>query len=366
MANPNHELGLTSTEMLARAKRSEPDLKPRMLELFRNQALLPPMTRAGYHGRGAIYRYPIGAERQLDDLLAWRKIERNVDWLRVLLWVDRWPVPLDRVRPSLARALRAAVDTVDAELQKYAQAGAADPISAMAVDLAKRRGANTVMQRQRGVTAHERQQALDQLLHAVLDPTAQPPVEDQRAAERAIGINPNTARRHGVPAFTINYEDWPLFGPPGTLDLRGFLTLVEHASDEQLDRAGYIANLFVVLLPIAAKLLTAITGGATGSPFDPLKHTHDQPIEYAFAVGLALSFDHHDLLGDLPQLAAALSELFEQIESINTVLDMPQDQVRENVNNDRKILDRLAYIATSLDLDAIEAVQDRQGPRTQS
>jgi hypothetical protein len=178
----------------------------RMLETFRGQSLLLTPTRAGYRGRTPVWLYSPGADRQLLALLAWRERTKNPNVLRVLLWLDGFPIPLVVVRAALADGLQAMVDLLDREITAHARRHGLDPrnaadrdqaLSLIAGALAAKRGQKALPRHAR-VGASQRARAVTLLLRAfALGEPGEVTTEEAITVERVMGLSPN-GRRHRV------------------------------------------------------------------------------------------------------------------------------------------------------------------------
>jgi DNA-binding transcriptional MerR regulator len=73
----------------------------RSLELWRSRGLLPAPTRQP-KGR-AVWLYPPGTERQLKRLLHWREKARNLSLVAIALWIEGFPIEVERIRTALGK-----------------------------------------------------------------------------------------------------------------------------------------------------------------------------------------------------------------------------------------------------------------------
>src|SRR4051812_14812411 len=105
MDNPAGVEWVTIEQLLAYARERDPTITERAFELWRSEGLLPHPHRIGHRGKAPIYGFPAAARLQLDALLFWRHHTKNPDWLRVVMWVDGWPIELGRARASLITTL---------------------------------------------------------------------------------------------------------------------------------------------------------------------------------------------------------------------------------------------------------------------
>lgn len=104
---------LTADEFRAIAR--EQGVSPRSLELWRSRGLLPAPTRQP-KGRAA-WMYPAESARQLTRLAHWRRQTRSLNLIAIALWIEGFPIQLDKVRAALfaitSRTERELVDEKD-------------------------------------------------------------------------------------------------------------------------------------------------------------------------------------------------------------------------------------------------------------
>jgi hypothetical protein len=92
----------------------------RRLEDWRTRGLLPRPTRAAQEGRRSIWIYPAGTEKQLLALLRWRKKSRHLEAIRVALWTEGFPIPLEKARAAILAVLRHAEKSLERKLARFA------------------------------------------------------------------------------------------------------------------------------------------------------------------------------------------------------------------------------------------------------
>jgi hypothetical protein len=361
MANPDDPpRPLTTDEMLARAQQHEPDITSRVLEEFRTQGVVPATQRIGQQGKTPIYGYPAGAERQLDVLLQWRQVEKNYDWLRVLMWVELWPIDLARVHKSLIKLSRLVRDTL-------AREGLLDDPAARAAtarQLANRRGKNTLITRRRGVSVQQRAQTIHGILGTFLGGQAVA-IDDPRAGDMltALGADARKAARHNLPAFTVAGSPQPLFGDPNSVHLDRLVEAIETASDDELRRAQGATNLMVVRLPLMAVLTEAMTGGS-GTPLDLLARNRDQPVVYLLSVALFIVLNRAGVTTDLQAIGKELEDMPEMIDKLSALANMNQQELEAELADDPKRLAALRRILANIPLSEVMATHRRQRPPT--
>lgn len=103
---------IDSTSLLAAAAEQGHKVSTRSLELWRYRGLLPRPRRQA-KGRAA-WLYPPGTQHQLLSLLHMHRKVRSLGLVTIALWVEDFPIELDRVRAALSSA----VDELGRELHK--------------------------------------------------------------------------------------------------------------------------------------------------------------------------------------------------------------------------------------------------------
>jgi hypothetical protein len=359
MNNPDGEPFVTTGEMLAQARRLEPTITSRGLEEFRTQGLMPSAQRIGQQGKRPIYGYPASAARQLDALLQWRHVEKNPDWLRVLMWVDGWPIDLPRAHASMIKLIRVMRD----ELARVGLVGDPAAVAEAARSLANRRGKNTPIPRRRGVSVQQRAQTIEGILDSFLTDHAvagNDPHADQMLT--AMGVDSRKAARNNLPTFTLAESPDPVFGDPNIVHVDRLVEAIETASEAELRNAQRAANLMVVRMPITAALIKAMTGGS-GTPIDILAPSRDQPGAYLLSVAFVIALDRAGLTG-LKEIGTELAHLDDVINNLKIVAEMDPEQLRANLASTPGGLATLRRFLANIPLAELDATYQRQGPRT--
>jgi hypothetical protein len=128
--------GLTTKDLLAIARREDPSIDERTLEYWRGRRLLPSPERVGQEGRKPVRVYPTGTEDWLLALLRWRATSlRDLDAVRVALWVEGYPQEFNDVRASGAAVMDRSLRRIARNLAPYGGYHAKDPTrTAAAID----------------------------------------------------------------------------------------------------------------------------------------------------------------------------------------------------------------------------------------
>src|SRR5215212_7448136 len=78
---------------------------PRLIESWIYKGLLPRPTRTGHLGRTPQWRYPPETPDQVVAICRWRKMSRDLDAIRVAVWLEGFDQDLAAVRASLLAVL---------------------------------------------------------------------------------------------------------------------------------------------------------------------------------------------------------------------------------------------------------------------
>ena len=93
-----------------------PEVGSRRLQTFRSEGLLPSPPTVGWEGQTPIKIYPPHTPRQLRSLLYWQEKTKNHDELRVVMWLEGYPIELHRVQTSVVELLQQHAQVVDLAL----------------------------------------------------------------------------------------------------------------------------------------------------------------------------------------------------------------------------------------------------------
>jgi MerR-like DNA binding protein len=90
---------IPAEEVIALAR--ELGVDARRLEDWRERGVVPRPRRAGSEGRRPRWLYPPHTSKQLRAAVRWREGTRDFDAIKVALWAEGFPMPLEAVRDSL-------------------------------------------------------------------------------------------------------------------------------------------------------------------------------------------------------------------------------------------------------------------------
>ncbi len=147
----------------------------RTLEDWRYRRLMPQLEPMGQHGQRTIYQSPAGSGEQLLALCRWRaKVPRDLDAVRLLLWIDGFRQRSADIRDSLNASLQRTMAKADRELARLAStlaqgdggAGQEPLIQLVADEAAKRRTGNEVAPGALTMRRPERVDAIKLMLRA--------------------------------------------------------------------------------------------------------------------------------------------------------------------------------------------------------
>ncbi len=346
MWNMNHQadavVELDSGTLVRIASEAGYQVTARMLETFRGQSLLPRPARAGYRGRAPVWTYPVGAEQQLLALLGWREHTKDSRTLRVLLWLDGFPVPPGTVRESLVDGMQAMLALLEREIAARAgQHGldlqqATDRTQALRLlsgEFAAKRGPSSLPRRGR-VRAADRARAVELILRMfVLGDRTDVTTEDATTVERVLGVAPN-GRRHHV------YDAGPwLTGPAEALfdavDVVAFPNLlhaVHTASNAELNTARRLVIALFRWLPLMARLMAVLFDDDNYAGMSGLQHLDEHPDIVMIMVPWVVGRLRAGWQDNLQAIATALDAMPELVAQTEQILDMPDNAIKANLS----------------------------------
>jgi hypothetical protein len=331
MDKPEGAVWVTTPDLLAHAQRHEPDATARTLEHFRNQGLLPTARRIGQQGRRPVYGYPAEALRQLNAVMLWRRKEKNPDWLRVLVWIDGWPIDLERVRRSFAVVTRQIDEGVTAELQRLAGLHD-DPIAAAAIDVAGRRGKNAFFPRRGRMPAAVRAEAVELLLHCFVG-DERPRITHQQASDvlRLLGLDAARAAAIGVPDYPVPTSTEDLLPDPALFGIHQLASTAESVTIDELVAARRDIKLVAVWLPIFGAIVGALTGGS-GTITDIAGQAIDEPVMSVLLLAMVIALRRAGMAETIRELDEALQIAPQLVRDALTAQQMPREQLDRNLH----------------------------------
>jgi hypothetical protein len=257
---------LSADELLAIAREAGFEVLPRRLEDWRYRSLFPHPERVPSRGKKPLWLYPTGSDRWLLDLCGWRALTKNMEAIRVALWVDGHLIDTDAVRESISAALEELQRRFERALRDEASRGgdtgdtpvtveeALDSLAYRAAGVKGDRPAPRTIR----MTRADRARGIAFLARMFMGYDLEERLTDAKQAERAMGI---AAGRRGPAAYR-----W-LDGPPEDIaDLRSVIALpvliqsAQAATNNELERARTLARAFVQGLPIVALFAEAMFG----------------------------------------------------------------------------------------------------------
>jgi hypothetical protein len=261
---------VSTAEMMAIA--DDPSISSRTLEYWRHEGLLPKAERTGQVGKRPEWSYPESARGQLTELLQLRAQTRRPDALRATLWFRGFDVETSRARGSIAAELHRMRAAVMKEIEKREDSALApaearrQALEKVAAAMARKRGTHSL--RFARQTQADREQALALLLGLVMgfDDAPDRLTDDAPKLERMMGLGRARRPKGG-------FAPW-LTGPAGEgfrdlgsiASVPALINAVESASDEQLEAARDLAQVFVAGIGMVSRMTDAValTDNAVG------------------------------------------------------------------------------------------------------
>ncbi|MFJ4338651.1 hypothetical protein [Streptomyces sp. NPDC088915] len=310
----------------------------RKLESFISNGLMPHPTRAGNDGRRPVWIYPPDSDRQLVQLLRWRERTRDVNLLRVALWVEGFPFDLDAVRTSATIV----VDDLSHELEQLLHAEASrqglDPVDdqdtvvgALAATMAAMRGKNALPRPIR-VPAGDRATAVAHMLQIFALGTRPEVTEDEAGTiEKVLGVSPGRRQR------VEGAEPW-LTGPASLLvGAADFVSLprmseaLAEATDPEWEEARSVATALFLQLPVVARAVATHTGKENPAGLGVLAGFDSEPLFAVLLLAFALGARQADWSGNVEELTDSLAPWPDLIGEMKPVLDMQQHELDHNL-----------------------------------
>ncbi|MFG2276030.1 hypothetical protein ACGFNY_40500 [Streptomyces chartreusis] len=332
--------GVESADLLRAVAAAGFRVSERMLEDFRSsaQGLLPRPQRGANRGRRPVWLYPPGSGRQLVSLLRWREYTKDPNILRVLLWLDGFPISTGAVRNSVNATLSTTSQTLERELAVEASRLGLDPaagreaaLSSISSALAAKRGPSALPRLVR-VTASERADAVELLLRLfAFGETVDTTEEEASTVEKVLGVLPG--RRQGV-----NGSGPWLVGPARDLfDAAQFVSVPRmaetaiEATDAELESARPIVAMLFRILPLVAKMIGALFGNDNYTGMQGVGHLNENPEFVMLLVPMVVGMIRAGWQENLDTIATALEPFPALVADIERVLDLPSKQVERNL-----------------------------------
>jgi hypothetical protein len=338
---PDELSELDSTALLEVATQAGTAISDRMLETFRAQGLILRPQRVGYRGRAPMWLYPAGTDRQLLCLLRWRRQTKDPDTLKVLLWLDGFPIPVADVRQALIRHLGLMSEAIEREITTQAQKlglDLADPtarlqsVSELGRMLAAKRGPTPIQRRER-MRAGDRAHAVAMLLRVFgLGETVKATAAEGEAAERILGIGPN-GRRHSIadaePWLTGPAED--LFGAAGIVGLPRLLDVMNQTTDEELETARQAVIALFRYLPLLVRMMTAMSGQDNYAGLAAMEQVTRHPESALWLTPALIAMLKAGWGENISAITAALEPFPGLAARAQAIADMPEKAVKANL-----------------------------------
>lgn len=332
---------LDSEALVQTADTAGHKISMRMLETFRAQGLLPRPVRSGHRGRAPVWAYPDGADQQLLSLLAWRHHTKDPNVLRVLLWLDGYPIPTESIRAALVHSLQAALDLLEREISTHAQQHGLDPhedadrdraLGGIAGVLAAKRGPHALPRRAR-VAAADRAYAVHMILRAfALGQRVDTTPEEAETVERVLGVAPR-GRNEGVldagPWLTGPATD--LFTAAEAVALPTVLQAVTDATDVELETARQIVAALFRYLPLIARMMAVLFDEENYAGLAGLRQIDQHPDIVMLMVSSVLGMLRVGWQDNLQAIAEALRQMPELAAQAHDLLDQPARTVEANL-----------------------------------
>lgn len=332
---PEPPVELDSQALLEAAARAGTAVSERMLENFRYKGLMPRPRRVGQRGRTPVWAYPAGADAQLVRLLWWRDRTKDTGVLKVLLWLDGFPIPTEDVRSALLSYLRHMNDSIEQVISSRAEELGLDPadpagrtatVEELTRTMAAKRGAVSIPRASR-LTAADRSRALALLVRTIgLGEQVEGTPAEGDAVERVLGIAPNGRRYSpdGVgPWLTGPAEE--IFDSVGIVGIPNMIKTLDDIPDDCLGRARQTVNALFRLLPLAARMMDVLAGQSNVSGLAGMEKVAEHPENAMWLLAAVTAMLAAGWSENLTAVTHALQHVPELAERAQGLLDLPKD-----------------------------------------
>jgi len=344
--------GIESDDLLQAAAAAGHPVSERLLEEFRSRAqgLLPHPQRGPNRGRKPVWLYPPGAERQLVSLMRWREHTKDRNVLRVLLWLDGFPIATSAVRESVSASLTTMTQTLERELEAEASRRELDPASdreaalnSIASTLAARRGPNALPRTVR-VTASERTKAVELTLRLfAFGETLDTTEEEAETVERVLGVSPGRRQRVDGDGPWLVGPAQDLFDAAQVISVPRMAETLVDATDAELESARQLVAMLFRFLPLVARMIGAVFGNDNYAGMERVGHLDDHPEFVMLLVPMVVAMIRAGWQENLDTIATALEPFPALTAEIRRVLDMPSNEVERNLEGQPAAVQRQAH-----------------------
>ena len=256
---------LTSGQLQDQARAAGFEVTARRLEDWRYRGLIPRPVRAGSVGKAPCWLYPSGAAEQLLALCRWRETTKDLDAVRVALWIDGFPIDEQSVREAITSVL----DGMRVKFEE-ALADEAKRVSAADSPVGPEAGLDALAYRAAGVQGSrptprtirmrraERARGISFLARLFMGYDIEGQLEDAKFAERAMGIS--AGRRGPAPFRWLDGDAEELADLRSIIALPVLIDAAQTSTSEELARARSFTRAFVQGLPLVALFAEAMLG----------------------------------------------------------------------------------------------------------
>ncbi|MFF3554570.1 hypothetical protein ACFYXL_14315 [Streptomyces tsukubensis] len=269
----------------------------------------------------------------------WRQRTKDADVLRVLLWLEGFPITTDAVRSAVVADLRAAGDALQEHINPSLFADGVpeqvprETVESFAAGLAARRGPKAVPRPVRQ-PADERARSVELMLRAFgLGETVTATDGEAFAVERLLGVSAGRRQKvHGVgPWLTGSPQD--LFAAAPAVALPALAEAMATVTDTDLEEARPVAHALFFGMPLVARLIGTVHGKDNHAGFGGIARLDEEPTAalWMVAMGVALRRMEPETAGNLAAIHSALRALPGAMADIMTLLEMPQAALDQNL-----------------------------------
>lgn len=313
-------------------------LSTRMLETFRSDSLIPRPTRVGYRGRAPRWLYPRGSGRQLLALLRHRERTKDPNVLRVLLWLEGYPIPIESVRRSINDGIQVVMSGIEREIAARADRPDVDSrdeaIRQLASGVAAKRGRKALPRRSR-IKANDRARSAELLIRTfVLGEDVEVTSEDADTVERTMGLTPN-GRRHRIDGAGpwLTGPATALFDAADVIALPRAIQSIIDATDAELALARDLVQVLWQGLPVVARMMAVMFDDDNFAGMAGLARLDEDPDIVIILVPAVVGMLRIGWSDNIEATAASLRAMPDFAADMQQVLDLPSALVQERLSS---------------------------------
>ncbi|QES11766.1 hypothetical protein DEJ45_04690 [Streptomyces venezuelae] len=261
-----------------------------------------------------------------------------MDVLRVVLWLEDFPLALDSVRASAIAVMDGHSYEVEQLLRTEASRQGLDPaggqdavVGTVAATMAAQRGKNALPRPVR-VRASERAAGFAHLLRIFALGTQPDVTEDEaKTIEKVLGVSPGRRQRVEDAGPWLSGPASALVGAADFVSLPRMTEALAHASDTEWEESRASAAAFFLRLPVFTRAVAAMTGRENLAGLGGHAALDSEPLMAVLLIAFVLGARRAGWSENVEDLTDSLARWPALVGGMKQVLDMPQHELDHNL-----------------------------------